>query len=406
MSLDTHQISPTPPGPGTLPASTRNVGVIGAITGHHTILVNQMRMLTAAVVAGARSGEYDLALSRLMAWFSTEFLPHAHAEEVALYRVGSRLESTRLLVDAMVAGHRALKSLMTDLTYAGDPLTVTAATAAAQAVFTVHLAKENDLLLPALDAAAVDLEQALAGRLEIIGGQSAPDELDARALPHSERHDIIFANSTSYCRAAASSSSTITIPSRCVTRQRRCGPDGSGGATWNPDRSSGGSRSPVPPEATGHEAVDGLTRVLACACGKLARAGQPEEAGWLAADAWALLHHTNPVQAQRLDGTMHHVALLEQKPEATPLPHREEPTMPVTDRIVDVRTEIPRIRHQLIFETFASLEAGTAFVLVNDHDPKPLYYQLAAETAGEFSWDYLEEGPEVWQIRIGRLAAA
>jgi uncharacterized protein (DUF2249 family) len=193
MSLDTHQISPTPPGPGTLPASTRNAGVIGAITGHHTILVNQMRMLTAAVVAGARSGEYDLALSRLMAWFSTEFLPHAHAEEVALYRAGSRLESTRLLVDAMVAEHRALKSLMTDLTYAGDPLTVTAATAAAQAVFTVHLAKENDLLLPALDAAAVDLEQALAGRLEIIGGQSAPDELDARSLPHSERHGIIFA---------------------------------------------------------------------------------------------------------------------------------------------------------------------------------------------------------------------
>ncbi|MEP7194481.1 MAG: DUF2249 domain-containing protein [Actinomycetota bacterium] len=80
--------------------------------------------------------------------------------------------------------------------------------------------------------------------------------------------------------------------------------------------------------------------------------------------------------------------------------------MPVNDRIVDVRTEIPRIRHQLIFETFASLAVGTGFVLVNDHDPKPLYYQLAAENAGEFSWDYIEEGPEVWQVRIGRLASA
>jgi len=29
------------------------------------------------------------------------------------------------------------------------------------------------------------------------------------------------------------------------------------------------------------------------------------------------------------------------------------------------------------------LAARTAFVLVNDHDPKPLYYQLAAENAGE-----------------------
>lgn len=103
---------------------------------------------------------------------------------------------------------------------------------------------------------------------------------------------------------------------------------------------------------------------------------------------------------------MHHVALLEAKPEATPLPHREEPTMPVTDRIVDVRNEIPRDRHPLIFGTFASLDADTAFILVNDHDPKPLYYQFAAEHAGEFSWDYLEEGPEVWRVRIGRLAPA
>jgi uncharacterized protein (DUF2249 family) len=162
----------------------------------------------------------------------------------------------------------------------------------------------------------------------------------------------------------------------------------------------------VPAEAASYKIIDGLTRVLARACRKLAHAGEREEAGQLAADAWALLRHTNPVQAQRLDGTLHHVAVLEPRPETTPLPHREEPTMPVTDRIVDVRTEIPRIRHQLIFDTFASLDAGTGFVLVNDHDPKPLYYQLAAENTGEFSWDYLEEGPEVWRVRIGRLASA
>jgi uncharacterized protein (DUF2249 family) len=162
----------------------------------------------------------------------------------------------------------------------------------------------------------------------------------------------------------------------------------------------------VPPETTvGHDTVDGLTRILARACRQLAHAGQPREAGRLAAQGWALLRHVHTVQAQRLDGTMHHVALLEPELEPTP-PHREEPTMPATDRIVDVRTEIPRIRHQLIFDTFASLAADTAFVLVNDHDPKPLYYQLAAENAGEFSWDYLEEGPEVWQVRIGRLASA
>jgi uncharacterized protein (DUF2249 family) len=70
--------------------------------------------------------------------------------------------------------------------------------------------------------------------------------------------------------------------------------------------------------------------------------------------------------------------------------------------ILDVRAEIPARRHQLIFETYGGLGSGDAFVLVNDHDPKPLYYQFAAEHAGDFTWAYLEEGPEVWRVQIGR----
>ena len=73
---------------------------------------------------------------------------------------------------------------------------------------------------------------------------------------------------------------------------------------------------------------------------------------------------------------------------------------------LDVRTEIPKTRHELINKTFAELGLGAAFVLVNDHDPKPLFYQFQAENPGEFSWEYLEEGPEVWRVRIGRVGAA
>ncbi|QDO89686.1 DUF2249 domain-containing protein [Ornithinimicrobium ciconiae] len=75
------------------------------------------------------------------------------------------------------------------------------------------------------------------------------------------------------------------------------------------------------------------------------------------------------------------------------------------DRELDVRELIPRDRHTQIFETYSALEPETAFVLVNDHDPKPLYYQFQAEHTGEFTWEYLEEGPEVWRVRIGRTAA-
>ena len=80
--------------------------------------------------------------------------------------------------------------------------------------------------------------------------------------------------------------------------------------------------------------------------------------------------------------------------------------MPPAEAVLDVRSEIPKRRHELIFETFADLAPDSAYELVNDHDPKPLYYQLQAEHPGEFSWTYLEEGPEVWRVRIGRTAAA
>lgn len=76
----------------------------------------------------------------------------------------------------------------------------------------------------------------------------------------------------------------------------------------------------------------------------------------------------------------------------------------MADHTLDVRDEIPRRRHELIFEHYTALEPGDGFVLVNDHDPKPLYYQFEAEHPGQFEWEYREEGPEVWQVRIGRPA--
>lgn len=67
---------------------------------------------------------------------------------------------------------------------------------------------------------------------------------------------------------------------------------------------------------------------------------------------------------------------------------------------VDVRTIQPRERHPLIFSTFAGLNAGQAMELVNDHDPRPLYYQFQAELPGGFEWQYLENGPETWRVAI------
>lgn len=74
-----------------------------------------------------------------------------------------------------------------------------------------------------------------------------------------------------------------------------------------------------------------------------------------------------------------------------------------TLEIIDVTIIEPRRKHPTIFEKFDSLGAGEEFAIHNDHDPKPLYYQLLGERGNIFKWEYLEEGPEFWKVKISKL---
>ncbi len=76
----------------------------------------------------------------------------------------------------------------------------------------------------------------------------------------------------------------------------------------------------------------------------------------------------------------------------------------VTTENLDVTQIEPRLKHPTIFKHFDELEPGEGFVLENDHDPKPLYYQLLGERGNIFSWEYLESGPRWWKIRIAKRA--
>ncbi len=75
-------------------------------------------------------------------------------------------------------------------------------------------------------------------------------------------------------------------------------------------------------------------------------------------------------------------------------------------KTIDVRQIPPRDRHPVIFETFDALTENEAFELVNDHDPKPLYYQFHHECSGQFDWEYLEQGPTTWRVAIRRQSSA
>lgn len=223
---------------GQADAPGPNEAVMAAIRGHHDAMAAELAELTAAVLTDAVAGDCTQAQRRLHDWYRTELLPHAVAEERALYSEGAELETMKLLICAMLTEHRELVSLIAELALAHEPFQVATVAAAAQAVFRVHLGKENDLLLPALDQAGVDLAASLDGMHEVLGGDAAaddhgcgcgcshdasetaegerggavpvqllsappapqppapaagPGELDVRALPHGQRHEIIFA---------------------------------------------------------------------------------------------------------------------------------------------------------------------------------------------------------------------
>lgn len=72
--------------------------------------------------------------------------------------------------------------------------------------------------------------------------------------------------------------------------------------------------------------------------------------------------------------------------------------------VLDVRKIHPIERHERIFQSFDGLEVGKTLTIVNDHDPKPLWYQFSVERENQFQWEYLEEGPEVWRVALSKTA--
>jgi len=73
---------------------------------------------------------------------------------------------------------------------------------------------------------------------------------------------------------------------------------------------------------------------------------------------------------------------------------------------IDVRTIPPYERHAKIFGRFDALQPGEAFVIVNDHNPVPLHLQLEGRTPGQVAWTYLQQGPDLWRVQIGKQVAS
>jgi uncharacterized protein (DUF2249 family) len=76
------------------------------------------------------------------------------------------------------------------------------------------------------------------------------------------------------------------------------------------------------------------------------------------------------------------------------------PTASPSERVIDVREIEPRFRHQIIQRLFENLEPDGSLRLISDHAPKRLRDQLEFQYGEQCRWTYLEEGPDVWIVRL------
>ena len=193
-----------------------------AVTKHHAVLAGALRQRTEALFTAACHSDTaaaETARGDLVDWCERELLPHAMAEEQAMYPAAQALVEGRLLVEAMLGEHEVIVGLLREVAETADLRRAAASAAALRAVFDSHLAKENDLVVPLLAAApGVSVAGLLEGMHLLLGGASANvedvdhagvgcgghacscgevdgsgfPELDVRAIPHAIRHATIF----------------------------------------------------------------------------------------------------------------------------------------------------------------------------------------------------------------------
>jgi len=205
--------------------SAADAQAVEAVKNHHAQLAGALAVQVEALVDAAsradlpEAGDAAVALVR---WCDAELIPHALAEEQAMYPKAHEDGRARLLVDAMLAEHRDLVGLVEAIRQATGPVRAAASAQALRSLFESHLVKENEQILPLLaESSEVSLAVILDGMHELLGGQGRSGEsaetkaeaeggcggecgcghqdpagvlpeLDARAVPHAIRHATIF----------------------------------------------------------------------------------------------------------------------------------------------------------------------------------------------------------------------
>ena len=407
--------------------TTTETEAFEAMLAHHQALDEHVGIRVAALTGAVASrGAHEAATADLVAYLADEVLPHALAEEHTIYRVaGTRAELAETVTE-MVREHRVLATAIERLANASTGPDAARQAEAIETLFTAHVAKENDLLLPPLLADdEVDLAQLLVQmhRLTEAADEETSFTEDA-STPDSEAAilSLLLEAATDLakigqgdraCKLAASAWAALRAPRpelavrvtaalhrlvRLVTAEPVTFRPPSDGHDLGSDTDLD-VRNLAP--AQRHESIFARFHTLGPGAGfvlvndhdpkPLRYQFEAEHTGeftWDTLEAgpqvWRVRIGKVPAAAGAAVGAGH--------PGGRGAPE------------LDVRVLAHGQRHDVIFTTYHALAPGAGFVLVNDHDPKPLRYQFDAQHTGEFTWDYLESGPKEWRVRIGRAA--
>ena len=206
-------------------SSAADAQAVEAVRSHHAQLAGALAVQVEALLDAASRGDLPAAgaaSDALVRWCDGELIPHALAEEQAMYPRAREDARARLLVDAMLAEHHDLVALVEAIRQSTGPVRAAASAQALRSLFDSHLVKENEQILPLLaESGEVSLAVILDGMHELLGGQGSQTagdseaaesgggcggecgcghqdpagvlpELDARAVPHAIRHATIF----------------------------------------------------------------------------------------------------------------------------------------------------------------------------------------------------------------------
>ena len=141
------------------------------IVHHHAVLRRGLERRAGALCEAAENGiGFRRQMTTLREYLTGEILTHAQAEERTLYPAAATQARGGELVRTLTAEHRELEYLAGRLQPGADGAEAATVSEWIATLFAGHVAKENDLLLPALIRSGADLAALLAGMNESQAG--------------------------------------------------------------------------------------------------------------------------------------------------------------------------------------------------------------------------------------------